>query len=84
MTKDEIKTKLDALSPAAKEWLHNACNQIADAGEYIDRPVDRKECIAAGLVEMHGRMVDVDAHVMGLVSDNYLAAEVLPNNPGQK
>jgi hypothetical protein len=81
MTEYEIKNKLHALSIPAKRWLHAACNQIADGNEYIDRPAERKECIAAGLVGMRGRYMEVDTQVVGLVySGNCLADDVsLPN-----
>ncbi len=85
MNKDEIKTKLDALSLPAKLWLHDACNQVADAGEYINRQAERDECEAAGLLEVIKgedleEHMEVDAHVMGLVyGDSYFAAVALPN-----
>lgn len=75
MTREEAKAKIDALSPETKRWLRDACDQIADCGEYCDSPKARAECVAAGLVEMTraGKWMEVEAPVMGLVySDGYL------------
>jgi hypothetical protein len=75
MTTEEIKIRLDGLSQPAKDWLHSACNQIADSGEYIDNEKAHAECEAAGLVETgEDNHLDVEAGVMALVySDGYLA-----------
>lgn len=71
-----LKAKLDALSPAVKGWLHRACNQIADAGEYIPNETARAAVIAAGLAVLHERddSLEMAEGVMQVVySDGYLS-----------
>lgn len=76
MKTEELKKRIDALTPEAKGWLHRACNQLADAGEYIDNTKAHAECEAAGLLETDDdNTIETADGVMGIVySDNYLAA----------
>lgn len=55
MTTAEIKTKLDALTPTSKGWLHRACHCLADIGEYIPDETAMAECAAAGLIVVSKR-----------------------------
>jgi hypothetical protein len=78
MNTDELKQKIDALSPGAKSWLHNFAQQIndSDADGFIDRPKCREECMAAGIVEDEGRgRYGLSGEASGLLyGDAYLAA----------
>lgn len=81
MTREETKTKIDALSVETKRWLRDSCESIADCGEYIPNDKARAECEAADLVDMRddneeggiGEFMYVAPSVMSLVySDGYL------------
>jgi hypothetical protein len=68
----DLRAKLDALSPDAKQWLEKTCERFADGQGYDKRPDEIAECLAAGLIEKRGKWIEVDGDVMGLVySDSY-------------
>jgi hypothetical protein len=69
------KEKLNSLSSKAKAWLHLACEQMADAGEYVDDTECRSECVNKGVVnQLSGRQIEISAEISDLVySQGYLA-----------
>ena len=74
MTTEEAKQRIDALSPRAKEWLRQTCEQAADDHSWSDHPSLRVECENAGLVDKRGRFLQIDPTVQALVyGEQYLA-----------
>ncbi len=72
---DELKQRIDALSPRAKQWLHHTAQQLndTDADGYIDHPDSRVECVAAGIIDQHGKYIELSGEANDLLySEGYL------------
>jgi len=68
----DLRAKLDALSPDAKDWLEKTCERFADGQGYDPSPKEIAECITAGLIEKRRQWIEVDGDVMEMVySDSY-------------
>jgi len=85
MKTNELKQKIDALSPEAKEWLHNFAQQINDCDSvgFADNPKCRKECFDAGIILGLGRGrygLGEEANAL-LYTKQYLATPTLEECP---